>query len=230
MRAFIIGNGPSLNDTPLELLEGEVSWGVNQVHLIYPHTTWRPTHITFADRSAGGSDFFPKTQEAFLASPQAKRFLRDDALWWMKEMEGRWVDDEFVPYDNITLFSACTHHYILDHDGQLRPDKVPVKWHPPQICKFGGAVPITIQLAIREGADEIFLLGCDLDYRAGTRNHFGTQYAVDRPITEEVARLRNIGGRMGHKFSKANSPVPIYNATLGGSLEVYERVEFRSLF
>jgi len=89
---------------------------------------------------------------------------------------------------------------------------------------------MTIQLAVQEGATEIFLLGCDLGHTAGAGNHFTPQYAASRPITEHKARWRNLANKMGHEFAKANSPVPIYNATLGGSLETYERVDFGSLF
>ena len=230
-RFFILGNGPSLVKTPLHLLEGELSWGVNQVHLIYPYTDWRPTHITFAEMTAGGNDWFPKIWAAVKANPQAKKYARDDAWWWTKEMEGGWMgeDDIFIPYD-ITRYSACTHHDIIDHEGHIYYDSVPAKWHLPQICKFGGSVPMTVQLAVQEGADEIILLGCDLGHTAGTGNHFDSQYAGHRPITKAKAHWRNLANKMGHEFCKANSPVPIYNATLGGSLDVYERVEFRSLF
>ena len=43
-RAFIVGNGPSLRNTNLDKLIGEVSFGCNNVHLIYKQTKWRPTH------------------------------------------------------------------------------------------------------------------------------------------------------------------------------------------
>jgi hypothetical protein len=219
-RVFVIGNGPSLVKTPLHLLEGEISWAVNQVHLIYPHTTWRPTHLTLAEMTAGGSDWFPKIWGAAKENPQAKKFARDDAWWWTDEME---------QYD-ITRFNACTHHDIFDKYDNIYFDKVPVKWHFPQICKFGGSVPMTIQLAVKEGAEEIFLLGCDLGQKAGKGNHFDPEYASHRSITEEVAYRRNLENRMGHEYALRASPVPIYNATLGGELEVYERVDFRSLF
>jgi hypothetical protein len=40
------------------------------------------------------------------------------------------------------------------------------------------------------------------------------------------ARYANTDTLMGHIIAKRSSPVPIYNATKGGSLEVYERVSF----
>ena len=62
------------------------------------------------------------------------------------------------------------------------------------------------------------------------RGDFDPKYAGHRPISKALAHWRNLANKMGHELCLANSPVPIYNATLGGSLEVYERVDFRSLF
>ena len=42
MRAFIVGNGPSLKPWQLDRIKGEASYGVNRIHLIYPETSWRP--------------------------------------------------------------------------------------------------------------------------------------------------------------------------------------------
>ena len=222
-RCFVLGNGPSLNKTPLHLLENEYSWGVNQVHMIYPHTTWRPTHVTFAEMTAGGPDWFPKIWAAVKANQQAKRFARDDAWWWTDEME--------AIRPKVIRFNACTHHDILDERPiEERYKKIPTEFHFPQICKFGGSVPMTIQLAIQEGFDEVYLLGCDLGHKAGTSNHFHPDYALTRGITAEKAIKRNEANTMGHQFIYNNSPIPIYNATIGGELEVYPRVDFDSLF
>lgn len=222
-RCFIIGNGPSLARTNLELLKNDYSWGVNQIHIIYPETTWRPTHITFAEMTAGGSYWFPRIWEAVRQNPQAKRFARDDAWWWTEEME---------QYD-VTRFNACTHHDILD-EGPIenRYDKIPDLWHFPQICKFGGSVPMTIQLAVVEGFDEIYLIGCDLGYVANKNNHFHPDYAPTQRalLAESKATKRNEVTKMAHEYALRNSPVPIYNATVGGELDVYPRVKYEDLF
>jgi hypothetical protein len=189
--------------------------------MIYPYTTWRPTRVTFAEMTAGTPDWFPRIWEAVRQNPQAKKYARDDAWWWTPEMDR---------YD-ITRFNACTHHDILDEGPEdLRYSKVPWAFHFPQICKFGGSVPMTIQLAIQEGFEEIILLGCDLGHRAGTDNHFHPDYAVNRGITEAKALKRNEANLMGHQLCYAASPIPIYNATIGGELDVYPRVDFDYLF
>lgn len=43
-RVFIIGNGPSLKHTPMDLLQNEYTIATNQISLIYDQTNWRPTY------------------------------------------------------------------------------------------------------------------------------------------------------------------------------------------
>ena len=46
-RVFLVGNGPSLNDMNLDLLENEDSIAMNRIELIYEKTKWRPTYYFF---------------------------------------------------------------------------------------------------------------------------------------------------------------------------------------
>jgi hypothetical protein len=48
-RCFIMGNSPSLNETPLENLENEYVWGLNRCHLLFDRISWQPKFITAAD-------------------------------------------------------------------------------------------------------------------------------------------------------------------------------------
>lgn len=41
-RVFLIGNGPSLEETPLEKLDEEYTFGVNNINSIYDQVDWRP--------------------------------------------------------------------------------------------------------------------------------------------------------------------------------------------
>lgn len=154
-------------------------------------------------------------------NPQAKKFARDDAWWWT---------DEIDKYD-IARFNTCTHHDVKPEDSCI-----PESWHFPQICKLGGSIPMTIQLAVQEGFDELYLIGCDLGHKAGSDNHFDPGYGASSGakdslnIDEKTAYKRRTANRMGHELALTSSPVPICNATIGGELEVYPRVNFRSLF
>lgn len=48
-RIFVIGNRPSLNRTPLHLLEDEYTFGVNRICLLFDRISWRPTFYTTVD-------------------------------------------------------------------------------------------------------------------------------------------------------------------------------------
>jgi hypothetical protein len=48
-RAFLLGNGPSLNRTPLHLLAGEHTMCFNWFNLMYERLSWRPTFYTTID-------------------------------------------------------------------------------------------------------------------------------------------------------------------------------------
>ena len=46
-RIFVIGNGPSLSETPLEQLDSEYTFALNRVNLIYDDVDWRPDFYLF---------------------------------------------------------------------------------------------------------------------------------------------------------------------------------------
>lgn len=48
-RAFVLGNGPSLKMEFLARLQGQVSFGMNQVFKCFPQTPWRPTYYVLSD-------------------------------------------------------------------------------------------------------------------------------------------------------------------------------------
>lgn len=48
-RVFLIGNGPSLNKTPLYLIQDEYIMCFNRFHLMYERLNWKPTFYTIVD-------------------------------------------------------------------------------------------------------------------------------------------------------------------------------------
>lgn len=217
MRAFIVGNGPSLNHTNLNLLNGEYSFGVNGIAAIYSRTNWRPSHYVRAEEASMGSD-----PEAWKRDMQIHRDLGCEI--WANEMFLRGVEDlrESGRYRQIR---ACSH-YSLHFDN---PDCPPL-YHLPRLCTFGSSVNVAIQIALGLlNFDEVYLVGCDLGYKEGTTNHFDQNY------TKNVGQLRDaryteLDILAAHMIAARTFPGKIFNATLGGSLEVYPRVEFESLF
>lgn len=214
-RAFIIGNGPSLAHTPLELLQqhNEVSFAVNRIHLHYPKTAWRPTH-------------YVRAEEASLKS--AKKY-HDEVRLHVEMGCEVWANLWFTKFtdlgDKVNIIKSCWHY--MNHFDE---PNAPHMWHLPMICTFGSSVNVAIQIAVQQGRKPIYLVGCDLGYRDGQPCHFSPDYEKDIQEDLRPARYANLDTLTAHMAAARSSPVKIYNATIGGELEVYERVDFRSLF
>lgn len=214
-RAFVIGNGPSLARTPLELLQqhNEISFAVNRIHLHYPHTPWRPTH-------------YVRGEEASLKS--AAKYHEEVRLHIEMGCEvwaNLWFTKNTDMGDRVHTIKSCWH-YMKHFDSP----EAPHLWHLPMLCSFGSSVNVAIQIAAQQGYKPIYLLGCDLGYQDGKPSHFSPDYEKDIQEDLRPAKYANLDTLAAHMVAARSSPVKIYNATLGGCLEVYERVDFRSLF
>lgn len=114
-----------------------------------------------------------------------------------------WLSD----HSNVTYRNTCRH---------FSRNYVPSGWHLPMLCDYGTVITAAIQEAVIRGFSEVALVGCDLEGA-----HFSDDYGKSAIQTELW--------RKAHELAKRESPVPIYNATVGGSLEIYPRIDIREL-
>ena len=78
------------------------------------------------------------------------------------------------------------------------------------------------------GFSEIYLLGVDCNYKIGSKNnHFIAEETEDNRDHGEDAMIKAY--EYAKKYADAHD-IKIYNATRGGMLEVFERVDFDNLF
>ena len=209
MRAFVIGNGYSLAKTNLELLQNDITFACNRISKIYDTTDWRPTH-------------YVRAEEAGIQSPDTYRedfeIHKDCEIWANPYFF------EFIDKKKGHLIRACPHY--LDNFDE---DTCPTQWHLPHYCSFGSTVNVAIQIAVTLGYGPIYLIGCDLGYKDNEPSHFTDEY--EKGLTGlRPARYANMNTFMAHVNAVRSSPVPIFNATIGGELEVYERVDYDGLF
>ena len=147
---------------------------------------------------------------------------------------------------NVTPWDYCVDHnagFIRNMDGS--PDlRKPDAWHlndgEEVLCKFGSGFACLLQQAVIEGFNPIYIIGADLGYQArpdigdDDRNHFSPLYHRGiRDVSVERANIDNDTQAYMHQMAKDyadENNIQILNATLGGELEVYPRVEFDSLF
>lgn len=213
MRCFIIGNGPSLARTPLDRLHGEVAFAVNNVHLIYPRTAWRPTHYVRAEQAYGlEPEHWRESMQAHL-DLGCEIYCND---FFFRPRFGLEANE------HVHYIKACAHYGRHFYDPNS-----PHLWHLPVLCTFGSSVNVAVQVAVQQGYHDIYLVGCDLGYRDAGGSHFDPDYEHGR---EQPARLANLDTLAAHMVAARTGQARIRNATLGGELEVYERVDFDQLF
>lgn len=227
-RCFVIGNGPSLAATNLDLLENEVTFGCNRIHLLYPKTKMRVKHYVRSE----GMELFNFPDPSIWAEDVLYHLNIPDCHVWVNpyfrinlSRAGDTTDWAEKKPGMVTWIGACSH-YLTHYDM----DDCPVTWHLPNFCSFGSSVTVAIQIAASLGYSPIYLIGCDLGYVEGAASHFTPDYEKGYEKMLRPARYANMDTLMGHIIAKRSSPVPIYNATIGGHLEAYERVNYEDLF
>lgn len=196
MRHFLIGNGHSILDTPLDLLKGEVTWGINRPPI-------KTTYYVCLDVSDKDHDW-----QRAVDMDCKKVFLWDG-------FKGQFFGN------NIEWLTRCIksmHHYYAADNTDKRAES----WHLPDICTAFGSMYPAMQLAVMNGATEIYLVGCDLF--TGKNDHYDGNYPEFADWKE-----RNLIENHLHTVSRRSCPVPVYNATVGGNLEVYPRVDIHKI-
>jgi len=213
----VIGNGASLNETPVDVLRNEFTIGMNRLDLL--GLDWNPDWWILADvcPEDGWWDW--------------ENLLQRDSMFVFREHDRYLIE----PYgrDNVIFMPRCEHI-----GGQYMPKK----WHLPTPCEYGGGVSIALQVAVSLGRNPIYLVGCDLyKYRGPDDvdiNHFHPGYCSYKTkrgkelITPERWAATNRRLVIGHDIAMRSTKemgIMVYNATVGGDLESYPRVDIHEV-
>lgn len=244
-RCFILGNGPSLNQTDLSLLKNEIVFGCNSVFLLFDRIDWRPAYYACVD-SRVLPDRADDINAMLDANPQMTGFFpaeilehggtrqRSASRTKISEGENRFFFNEVTgSVENLpwSMFSIDINHHVV------QPHTVAITM---------------LQLAQYMGFSEMYLLGCDMRYTVPEdvrREDDGDP--ADSRLTSETDTDPNHfdptyfgAGRQWHvpnvelmreHFAQARQAleaqgVTVRNATVGGDLEEFERVELSTLF
>lgn len=208
-RIFLIGNGASLLKTPLELLENEVTMGVNKIGAIF-----KPTYYVKIDYSQfDGNEW---KDEIMIDRPCL--------LWDMfrdgEQREGEPFSDS-IPigmgdHPNVTWVSRCEHHGNKGYEG---------KWHDP-FCTAHNSIVTMAQWAVKLGFEKIYLIGCDGEFTDGVNDHFMPYY---KNIDSGYVSRNKKCVQLAHELIKRSCPVPVVNCTVGGVLDVWERADLKEV-
>jgi len=239
VRCFVVGNGPCLEPADLDRIASEpVTFGINQCHLAYPLTAWRPTYWVCTDRdlnmeiiewaslfylhySLGETCYIAPRHLTRLQSigglRQSNPYSQED--WWPQEWR---LQTE--PVDRLRILDMCSHHGTrIGHEEWW-----PKEWHLPQVCLFAGSGLTAIQLAVTMGYDEIYVLGMDAYYEPDKGNHFSEDYFNYRSYDAEWAEYLGKAQTYAHELAWReclSRGIKIGNASRNSKLNAYPRVD-----
>lgn len=217
-RCFIIATGPSLQWDDLDKLKNEVTLSLNSLYKGYGKSDFRPNYYFIGDKDVLTD--FDKTDVKLTDLAQKAVFLNDMIKRTAEKVIpipinylDHWFNygnKDYNYYKNLK-FSEDIFRGIYD------------KW-TSIIC--------LIEIAIYMGCSEIYLMGVDCNYSLKNLHFIKTDYDEadwapnKNPDAAAVQQLSNI---IGYEFINREAQkrgVKIYNASRGGSLEVFDRVDF----
>ena len=213
-RCFIVANGPSLKMEDVNKLSdnGEITFGMNRIYVLYDRTKWRPTFYLVQDPTIIRSCF--------------------------KEIQEKVTESvKFVKVPGEPKYDIPNSIYFdVDY---TKPDKnLPPDFFNGEDFTFADANSVSytaLQLAVYMGFRKIYLLGADCNYSVGNKEINADSYPDKRMYdSKKVGNAPKmdytfLGYGTAKNYTKARN-IKIYNATRGGKLEVFERVNFDDLF
>jgi hypothetical protein len=225
-RVFIVGNGPSLNKHDLSLLKDEYSIAVNGIFYKTKSEGYKPNFYVVEDRHVMQDNlkeinefdvdykFFPVDYKKLISNRKNTKFFKMDKGYY----------NSTSPYFSVPRFSCDANHKL--YCGQ-------------------SVTMINLQLASYLGFSEVYLIGMDNSYvipkdasvngeeiisNSDDPNHFHPEYfgkgkTWHDPHLDRVERTYSY-----FKLVYETQGRIVKNATVGGSLEVFDRVDYYSLF
>jgi hypothetical protein len=225
-RCFILGNGPSLNKCDLSLLENEYSFGVNGIFYKTEEMGYKPTFYVVED-SHVIKDNFEKINEF-------------DVPYKFFPVNYK----SYISNKKNVLFFKMNEGFYISHSPNFSVPRFSADMSKDIFC--GQSVTmLNFQIAYYLGFTEIYLIGMDFSYdipdtatvngndivsNEDDVNHFHPDYFGKGKTWHDPHLDRVLNSyKMMKTIYEADSR-RIYNSTVGGKLEVFERVDYDSLF
>lgn len=221
-RCFLIGNGPSLSPEDLHLLKDEYTFGTNMVYKIFDQTDWRPSFHCVSD-----SIYATKLRDELYNNVKSPLFTIEKTY---HKMTKRTLDTTYV-------------HTIASERYKVRGNIF-------AYCMVKATVlSLAAEFAFHMGFSEIYLLGVDCTNPHAAGGHFTDNYTTKEIAQTDISRIKTrmnkenvtteqIGEhiidrslfvyRLLKKYADRHG-IKIYNATRGGNLEVFPRVQLEDV-
>lgn len=218
-RCFIIGNGPSLCASDLDMLRGEYTFAANRIFKIFTQTSWRPTYYLSVDDKV-----LKEIQNDLANYDLGHLFLR----YGKTNVNG--------PINKVTKIYHERLIFYSNHPGVYNPVTYISEDISNHFCDGTTVTFGAIQLAIYMGFKEIYLLGVDNNYSVtyDLSGNIQFQDSIDDYFfhskldskTSYPGNLHNsnFSYTIAREYCETHG-IKIFNATRGGKLEVFDRVD-----
>lgn len=215
-RCFIVCPGPSLTAEDVEKLDSEITFALNLTFRIYEKTDWRPTHYFFGEPATlvekmdgiKHIDFSDFCKQEFFSTPPCRGKLNlPNPVFIPTSWLDHWYCHKTQKCFSINMLWGCYDAYTSTNN--------------------------VIALAAYLGCKDIYILGADNKYK-GEKPYFAEKgfdnTTIVIPATQkDNALTHTIGFDFVSKQMKQRG-YNVCNATRGGFLESFDRVDFDSLF
>ncbi|HWR65423.1 MAG TPA: 6-hydroxymethylpterin diphosphokinase MptE-like protein [Bellilinea sp.] len=211
-RCFVVGNGPSLKSMDLSKLQGEFSFGFNRIFLAAAELGFTPSCIVSIN------DLVIEQSVAELQALKMPKFFAWHARKWLS-------------------MDADTHFIYTSYTGPgFSKDVTGRVWEGATVTN------VALQLAYHMGFSKVILIGVDHNFASqGTPNtmvtstgddpnhfsgaYFGKGFRWQLPDLETSER----GYRNARQAFEADGR-QVVDATVGGKLTIFPRVDYNTLF
>ncbi len=215
-RAFIIGNGPSLNQTDLSKLRNEFTFGLNRIYLMFPKLGFQTSCLVSVN------DLVIEQCLAEIMALTIPTYLS-------------WRSHRFFPSSTaaaaLPVFLYTTYEspkFALDARGRL--------WEGATVTN------VALQLAYHMGFRQVILIGVDHNFASKGEanktvvstgddpNHFSGAY-FGKGFRWQLPDLDT--SEIGYGLARAayeKDGREVLDATVAGKLTVFRKVDYNSLF
>lgn len=155
-RAFVVGNGPSLEEAPLDKLMSEYTFATTKINNIYRDTRWRPTFYSYTRSPPPKEELYDCCREnidmgvtCFISGDNREYFGESDNVFYVDRTTISENRSEILGKDDIYTYSE-------DKKKKWSDDITSIVYH------FNCSLYPIYQIINYMGFEKIYLLGCDL--------------------------------------------------------------------
>ncbi|MGN0417683.1 6-hydroxymethylpterin diphosphokinase MptE-like protein [Anaerostipes faecalis] len=222
-RCFFIGNGPSLQAKDLDVLQehGEITFAFNRIYNIFSQTKWRPS---------------------FYISQDEKMLFGCKDIVSNLDLPVKFVPIQLKWYYDIDIHDANYFNMKIQPEDNQIDDLLWSNDAASFIYCANTGMYTAAQLAVYMGFTEVYLIGVDHHFRISQNNngeivvddkvkdYFSDNYNKDKDNLYIPNTEKSTYTYIAMKKYCDERNVNVFNATHGGKLEVFSRVDFNSLF